>query len=43
LQYDQCAGPQKQEVIDGYNSIIIWQKNKVRDVFQKGNQGNILV
>ena len=34
FQYNQCAGPQKQEVINGHNSIIIWQKIKVRGVFQ---------
>ena len=34
LQYNQYAGPQKQEVINGHNSTIVWQKIKVRDVFQ---------
>ena len=34
FQYDQCAGPQKQEVIYGHNSTISWQKIKVRNVFQ---------
>ena len=39
----QCAGPQKQEVINGHSLTIVWQKIKVRDVFQSGNQGNFLV
>ena len=43
FQYDQCAGPQKQEDINGHSSTIVGQKIKVRDVFQSGNQGNFLV
>ena len=43
FQYNQCAGPQKQEVKNGHSSTIVWQKIKVRDVFQSGNQGNFLV
>ena len=43
LQYDQCAGPEKQEDINGHSSTIIGQKIKVRDVFLSGNQGNFLV
>ena len=33
FQYSQCAGPQKQEVINGHSSTIELQK-KVRNVFQ---------
>ena len=33
LQYQQCAGPQKQEVINDCSSIIFWKKNEVRGVF----------
>jgi len=33
LQYKQCAGPQKQEVINDRSSIIFWKKNEVRGVF----------
>ena len=33
LQYEQCAGPQKQEVINDRSSIIFWKKNGVRGVF----------
>ena len=43
FQYDQCAGPQKQEDINGHSSTIVGQKIKVRDVFLSGNQGNFLV
>ena len=43
FQYDQCAGPQKQEDINGHRSTIVWKKIKVRDVFQSGNQANFLV
>ena len=28
FQYDQCAGPQKQEVINGHSTYIFWQ-NKI--------------
>ena len=43
FQYNKCAGPQKQEHINGHSSTIVWKKNEVRDVFQSGNQGNFLV
>ena len=43
FQYDQCAGPQKQEDISEHSSTIVGQKIKVRDVFQSGNKGNFLV
>ena len=33
LQYEQCAGPQKQEVINDHSSIIFWEKNEIREVF----------
>ena len=33
LQYKQCAGPQKQEVINDSSSIIFWKKNEARGVF----------
>ena len=33
LQYELCAGPQKQEVINDRSSIIFWKKNEVRGVF----------
>ena len=33
FQYNQCAGPQKQEVINDHSSIIFWKKNEVREVF----------
>ena len=33
LQYEQCAGSQKQEVINDRSSIIFWKKNEVRRVF----------
>ena len=33
FQYDQCAGPQKQEDINDRSSIIFWKKNEVRGVF----------
>ena len=33
LQYKQCAGPQKQEVINVRSSIIFWKKNEVGGVF----------
>ena len=33
LQYEQSAGPQKQEVINDRSSIIFWKKNEVRGVF----------
>ena len=29
FQYHQCAGPQKQEVVNGHSSIISWEKIKV--------------
>ena len=34
FQYNQCAGPQKQEVINWHSSTIICQKMKVRGVFR---------
>jgi len=34
FQYSQCAGPQKQEVINGHSSTIAWQKIKVKDFFK---------
>ena len=34
LQYNQCAGPKKQGVINGHSFSIVWQKIKVRDIFQ---------
>ena len=43
FHYDQCAGPQKQEDINGHSSTIVGQKIKVSDVFQSGNQGIFLV
>ena len=43
FQYDQCAGPQKQEDINGHSSTIVGKKIKARDVFLSGNQGNFLV
>ena len=43
FQYDQCAGPQKLEDINGHSSTIVGQKIKIRDVFQSGNKGNFLV
>lgn len=43
FQYNQCAGPQKQEVINGHSSTIVWQKIKAEDFFRFGNQGNFLV
>ena len=43
FQYNQFAGPQKQEVINGHSLTIVWQKIEVSDVFQSGNQGNFLV
>jgi hypothetical protein len=33
LQYEQCAGPQKQEVFNDSSSIIFWKKNELRGVF----------
>ena len=33
LLYKQCAGPQKQEVINDRSSIILWKKNEAREVF----------
>ena len=29
-----CAGPQKQEDINGHSANIFWEKIKVRGVFQ---------
>ena len=34
FQYNQFAGPQKQEVINGHSSTIFWQKIKVKDFFK---------
>ena len=33
LQNEQCAGPQKQEVMNDCSSIIFWKKNEVTGVF----------
>ena len=33
LQYERCAGPQKQEGINDRSSVIFWKKNEVRGVF----------
>ena len=43
FQHNQCAGPQKQEDINGHSSTIVGQKIKVRDDFQSGNQRNFFV
>jgi hypothetical protein len=32
-QYEQCAGPQKQEVTNECSSIIFWKKNEIRGFF----------
>ena len=34
LRYEQCAGPKKQEVINGHRSNIVWQKIKVKNFFE---------
>ena len=34
FQYNQCAGPQKQEVINGHSTTIIWQKIIVEIFFK---------
>ena len=34
FQYDQCAGPQKQEIINWHSSTIVRQKIKVKDFFK---------
>ena len=34
FQYNQCAGPQKQEVINGHSSTIVWQNIKVKEYFK---------
>ena len=34
IQYNQCAGPQKQEVINGHSSTKLRQKIKEKDFFK---------
>ena len=43
FQYNQCAGPKKQEDINGHSSTRVGQKIKVRNVFLSGNQGYFFV
>ena len=39
LQYKQCAGPQKQQVINDRSSIIFWKKNEARGFFNENTKG----